>query len=207
MRIACVLDQIHTFLQFHHYHHFTSNDNSINLVVLGAGLDVTGLWALLETAGQGDLEDENRQQSAMTIHVVEVDRPDVCATKQENLLSLGIVGDNVAWTQHPLHPNSAVAFQATRANQSKSSFYSLLSVDLGDPTALEQALNAVGFDSSSRSTMVMLELVLAYLTGSECNLLLQWCASHVMLAPTSFCVVYDILGSFSQQPLADNDDD
>ena len=67
MRVTCLLDHIDTFLRFHHQQH-----RQVNLVVLGAGLDVTGLWAL-----------EQQQQSAVDDNAQAPQTPNAPVTSQQ----------------------------------------------------------------------------------------------------------------------------
>jgi O-methyltransferase involved in polyketide biosynthesis len=188
IRVAAVCKQIQAFVSFHSHQQqgmmtSTSTSRSLQLVHLGAGLDVTGLWSL-------SLADHD----SMEMHVIEVDTPEICAAKRETLLQLGLVevatdtdGSATAGEQ-----NSSVYLHGRPTNDgcASQSTYTLVATDLRDMGAVQKAL---GFIRTDVPTLTVSELVLTYLGESSCNDLLHYCASHLCQNSGSYIMAWEPL--------------
>jgi O-methyltransferase involved in polyketide biosynthesis/GNAT superfamily N-acetyltransferase len=171
IRVAAVCKQIQAFLSFHKQQGITS---TLQLIHLGAGLDVTGLWSL-------SLDD------SIEIHVIEVDTPEICTAKRETLLQLGLVEvtDGPTGKQrvylHGRPTNDCCASKST---------YTLVATDLRGIGAVQEALAFVRTDVP---TLIVSELVLTYLGESSCDSLLHYCASHLCQNAGSYIMAWEPL--------------
>ena len=107
VRVACLLETVQRFIHFHQ-HQQAATRSSIQIVILGAGLDVTGLWALLSSSS-----------SSSRIRVVEVDLPEICEAKKQailqNLNHLHLRGQHRRWLLlHHHHPQQQRQFSSLR---------------------------------------------------------------------------------------------
>ena len=172
-RIACMTSAVESFLSFHKTTG-TSDDPPLQVVLLGCGLDVLGLWAL--------------SHSPDRIRLFEVDVPDIVCTKKELLESLEWL--HVMSTQNDDDINSVEG--NISAIGSEIINYTLVSCDLNDITSVEKALVKV---DRTIPTIVLSELVLAYLGQQGTDELLQWCSSDLCAAPGSLFAAYEALGA------------
>jgi O-methyltransferase involved in polyketide biosynthesis len=171
IRVAAVCKQIQAFLSFHQQQKSAS---TLQLVHLGAGLDVTGLWSLSLDA-------------SIEMHVIEVDTPEICTAKRELLLQLGLVevtnspaGDQTVYLQgRPAH--GCCSSQST---------YTLVATDLRNLNAVQDALAFVRTDVP---TLTVSELVLTYLGESSCDELLRYCNSRLCMHSGSYVVAWEPL--------------
>jgi O-methyltransferase involved in polyketide biosynthesis/GNAT superfamily N-acetyltransferase len=176
IRVASVCKQIQAFVSFHAQQQQQENKSStLQLVHLGAGLDVTGLWSL-------SLDD------SMEIHVIEVDTPEICAAKRATLLQLGLV----EVMDGPVNDQQSVYLQGRPTNDgcASQSTYTLVATDLRELGAVQQALAFVRTDVP---TLTISELVLTYLGESSCDDLLQYCASHLCQNSGSYVMAWEPL--------------
>jgi GNAT superfamily N-acetyltransferase len=142
------------------------------LIFLGAGMDVTGLWA-------GHLADH--------LHIIEVDLPTVCATKGQRLCEehQHVVAEATEKDGTIAAPSTI--FRGTfRANQTCS--YSLVAADLRATEALSAALDAIAVDWR-RPALFVSEVVLAYIGQAASGDLLTWCARTVQHPHSCLCVL------------------
>jgi O-methyltransferase involved in polyketide biosynthesis len=180
VRVAAVCQQIQAFVSFHRQQQQQQQGNTststLQLVHLGAGLDVTGLWSL-------SLDD------SMDIHVIEVDTPEICAAKRETLLQLGLVE---AVRDDPVGEQQCVYLHGRPTNDgcASQSKYTLVATDLRDIGAVQEALAFVRTDVP---TLTVSELVLTYLGASSCDDLLQYCASHLCQHSGSYIMAWEPL--------------
>jgi O-methyltransferase involved in polyketide biosynthesis len=178
IRVAAVCKQIQAFVSFHKQQQQQGNTKStLQLVHLGAGLDVTGLWSL-------SLDD------SMDIHVIEVDTPEICAAKRETLLQLGLV--EVVTDSSPVGEQQSVVLHGRPTNDgcALQSKYTLVATDLRDLGAVQETLAFVRTDVP---TLTVSELVLTYLGESSCDDLLQYCATHLCQNNGSYLMAWEPL--------------
>jgi len=197
-------------------------DRPIQVVVLGAGYDVTGLW-FMSLLGA----DDDELGGSITTNVVEVDLPRVCRVKKEALDRLrgeiGLEEVEVEQAEPSLSnavPSSSssstssraatgggdgtgVVFRGRRrprngtagsAASSSASRYALLAGDLRD-NDLDSAVRR-GLSELLRPgvpTLFVSELVLTYLGREACDGLLSWCADRVAVSE-SCLLAYEPLG-------------
>ena len=149
VRVACVLHAIQSFINYH-----PSDDVTTTIVILGAGLDVTGLWAALRFSGT---------------NVIELDVPEICHIKAEQ------------WKNSPYLNSESVTgnvmFQGKSTTTGGS--YTLLAADLRNRTKWEKELRQLlqvepTSNSSSRAYLVLSELVMTYL--EDCDPILEFCS-------------------------------
>jgi O-methyltransferase involved in polyketide biosynthesis len=180
VRVAAVCKQIQAFVSFHQLKQQQQGNASLTptlqLVHLGAGLDVTGLWSL-------SLDD------SMEIHVIEVDTPEICAAKRETLLQLGLVE---AVTESSVGEQKHVYLHGRPTNDGcgSQSRYTLVATDLRDLGAVQEAL---AFVRTHVPTLIVSELVLTYLGESSCDDLLQYCVSHLCQNNGSYLMAWEPL--------------
>ena len=187
MRVASVAQTVHSFVKFHTHNHESSSHTTtpitLNLVILGCGMDVLGLWA--QSLGEID---------SVRIQVWEVDTLSVARRKRETLLRQGLVtpitmGNNTE--EHGIVLEGCIINPTTKGEtQANGSLaetnYHLLAADLRDLASLEATLGqaikqqAVSTHAKGYPTLVLLELVLAYLGDSHTENLLEWCASNLL---------------------------
>eukprot|EP00985_Skeletonema_marinoi_P014501 scaffold7350_cov176-Skeletonema_marinoi.AAC.7 len=159
------------------------NNEGINVVVLGCGLDVLGLWSrnvLDEALTEHHHHDENQTPR---LNVYEVDAWDNCLLKQHALERSGIL--KACRTTNKRNDDSAkessfcamiegTINKATRKDD--LSDYHLIAMDFRDicedNLLLKKALDSTGFDPS-QPTIILSELVLAYVGNESTNAILQ----------------------------------
>ncbi len=176
-RVLAVSHAIHSFVNFHQHTHPNRN---IQIVFLGCGVDIIGLWAhsLVETSGR--------------IRVVEVDMPSVCAAKKDFL-----IGNELVFQAPGLVEGQVLMGQMKKgaAVEFSQADYFLLPIDLGDISALNQLLrNNHVLDPSVVPTLVVSELVLTYLNSEKTDQLLSWCSSELVHTPGSAMLALEPLG-------------
>jgi GNAT superfamily N-acetyltransferase len=146
-------------------------------------LDVSGLWSLPLTAADGD--------DALAVRVVELDLLEICAIKKACLERMeGSLNLLQFETTTDARPSVVLSGRCT----TNSSSYHLVATDLRDVKSLENAVSSV-LDPDVPTLMVS-ELVLAYLDESSSDQLLRWCASFLKKTKsgTSCLVLYEPLG-------------
>ena len=159
------------------------NNEEINVIVLGCGLDVLGLWSrnVLDAA----LTEHHRHAENQTprLNVYEVDAWDNCVLKLHALKRSGILKacrTTNNWDDDSAKESSFCTLiegtinQATRKDD--LSDYHLIAMDFRDickdNLLLKKALDSTGFDPS-QPTIILSELVLAYVGYASTNAILQ----------------------------------
>jgi ribosomal protein S18 acetylase RimI-like enzyme len=156
---------------------------SINIVVLGCGLDALGLWS------KHALE-KNHHQTTLRLQVYEIDAHDNCVLKQQALERSGILHECLAMKKRRdedavknslfgiITEGSINTMMESNSTKDDSNMvdYHLLAMDLRDirkdTSLLKRALDSTGFDGSN-PTLVLSELVLAYMEYESVNAILQ----------------------------------
>jgi GNAT superfamily N-acetyltransferase len=264
MRIAIMTHMVHSFVSFHHDDIGRENNNNgeqqqqrpkknINIVLLGCGMDVLGLWA------NSLVSDSN------TVHVWEVDVPEIARAKRDRLIQANLVlfMDDDDKKQHhdssskSINSNGFVVFEGkikressslpnnddavnsvvvakdgdgdgnddvvvddapsccSQEDNSNKINYHLIGADLRNLVSLDQSLGqawkttsvTMSQEESSRPTLVVVELVLAYLEPIiETDQVLEWCATNLLSSTTEECgggnsalIVFDALGPCSSR--------
>lgn len=182
-RLACMTYAVESFLSFHQKTNSLDESTTppLQVVLLGCGLDVLGLWAL--------------SHSPDTIKVFEVDVPEIAVAKKELLESMEWL--QVTSTQQD--DGDAISVQGVvSATESDIVNYSIASCDLKDPVSVEKALASV---DKSIPTLVLSELVLAYLGQQGTDDLLSWCSLNLCAARGSVFAAYEVLGPSSNNSM------
>jgi O-methyltransferase involved in polyketide biosynthesis/GNAT superfamily N-acetyltransferase len=179
VRVLAVSRAIQSFVDFHQ----RKNTNQIQIVLLGCGLDVIGLWA--------GLLDPDR------IKIVEVDTQEVCLVKKDLLLRHEMIEAAETSNKGLVHMHGRIIGNTSHANANANTTalgqnYLLTSADLRDIPQLEQSLSEV-LDKQV-PTLAISELVLSYLAPTETDQLLRWCATRLCATPGSVMVALEPLG-------------
>ena len=212
IRVLSISHVIYNFVLFHRHKHTTPK---IQIVLLGCGLDVIGLWSY----------SVGKKLGIENLHVIEVDTYEVCTIKQDILTKqkLVVVVPQPTTTrssssssaddeeQGIFHgnivdiDNNNVPPGSVDASVDSSKNYTLVSGDLCNIPKLNDSLLSVV--DPNIPTLVISELVLTYLPPFETQELLQWCASALCATSDSVLVALEPLGSSRGNVDYDDDDD
>ncbi|KAL9189779.1 hypothetical protein ACHAXT_009454 [Thalassiosira profunda] len=157
-------------------------NGAINVVVLGCGMDVLGIWTK-------HLLQQKAKDAAHRVKVYEFDAWDNCMLKRRALLNAGLLKESISHeTDGSVSTNAEGPFRAILrgcialdaehpGNQSEDDYF-LSALDLrcttddGHQSILTEAMQNLGLDFS-RPTIVLSELVLAYLGLDGANATLR----------------------------------
>ena len=178
----------------------TSQPRPINIVLVGCGLEILGLWAsALSTCPS-------------LVCIYEIDCDEICQLKRRPLIETGLITG--AERQRPgsaVVLSGATNFYALKPSQNQKkkaedgdipaggSHYSLVSADLRNVFSVRRALQEAKFDDGY-PTMVISELVMAYLGQSYADEFLQYVASEVCICKESMFFAYEPMGTESSAP-------
>lgn len=189
-RIAAMTYAVQSFLSFHHgtISHEPSETpaSMLQVVSLGCGLDVLGLWALLHRSG--------------LIKLFELDTPEIIMAKKDLLVSMGWLQvkserDEPTIAEGIIHIKISDQTDQNTAEESPESCalnnYTLAACDLKEVSSVGSALSAL---DRTIPTLVLSEVVLAYLGRQAIDNLLSWCASSLCIARGSALAAYEALG-------------
>lgn len=168
---ARVMAMSHSIYSFCNYHQFASADKEIQIVLMGCGVDIIGLWSQSLFPNQ-------------RIRVVEVDLPEVCTAKRDFLIR-----ENLVEIKGEPSERGVLAGKSSSAQNAN---YYLCPGDLGEVDKLEWIIGDL-LDASV-PTLIVSELVLAYLSSDKTDKLLNWCHSKLLLHPESAIVLLEPLG-------------
>jgi O-methyltransferase involved in polyketide biosynthesis/GNAT superfamily N-acetyltransferase len=175
MRVACMKHSIQQFVQFYSF-----QDEECQIVILGAGWDVMGLWLLLS---------KSMMQLRCAIHIIEVDFPSLCDAKRKAI---------EPYFNHNPETGFEVEYRALKTNNDNSNLrmvlnahrnvtkdpscvrysreeideYSLIAGDLQNQDFVDDLFAGIRRDRQI-PTLVVCELVLAYLKPEACDHLLR----------------------------------
>jgi O-methyltransferase involved in polyketide biosynthesis/ribosomal protein S18 acetylase RimI-like enzyme len=176
-RIACMTKAVESFLSYHKSATLSTSP-PVQVVLLGCGLDILGIWAL--------------SQSPRSIKLFEVDTLQVVKAKKELfesfhwLKAASTVSDNGTMVVE-----GRISIQTgDKGSQSDVNNYTLASCDLKDVYSVEKALANV---DRTMPTLVLTELVLPYLGREGIDDLLRWSASNLCTSSGSTVVAYEAL--------------
>lgn len=195
-RVLAISHSISAFIHFQQHFSHPSDDSvgMIQLVFVGCGMDMIGLWAHSLVAK------EDHDESKTQIRIVELDMPEVCAMKRELLIQKGLVEECQTNDECPQKVDVSV-FQGricTSMQQQNTSApppnYTLCPVDLSTKNTIELDRIANTYLDKSVPILAMSELVLAYLPPEATNQLLTWCANTLLTTPGSAIVTLEPLG-------------
>jgi O-methyltransferase involved in polyketide biosynthesis/GNAT superfamily N-acetyltransferase len=185
-RIAAMTDAVQSFLSFHNTAAIPNDpsETPLQVVSLGCGLDILGLWALC--------------QKPKGIRLFELDTLEIVMAKKELLISMGWLqvtstnGDEKATVvEGTVHPKMSVQDRAEDPSVLYPHNYTLSACDLKNLSSVETALSNL---DRNIPTLVVSELVLVYLGRKGIDDLLSWCASTMCVARGSALVAYEALG-------------
>ena len=181
-----------------------SSSKKVNLMFLGCGLDITGVWANIISANS-----TNHDLDA-DVQVYEVDCIHNCKTKRQAFLHANIMemdhdndddgDDDCNNLQHGtiLKGRIKTGFESDsefeHERQMASHNYTLMAADLRDIPSLENAINASSFDRTL-PTLIVSELVLAYLNtggnGDFTDRLIQYISTSLCCSNDSMFLAYE----------------
>jgi len=218
MRIASMAHVVHSFVSIH----AADVNSSINIIILGCGMDVLGLWAQSLASSSSSSSSSSLNQ----IHIWEVDVISVAQQKRDKLLQQGLViASSTSSSNNNNNETNGLVLEGCIQNnknqqqqqytESQDCNYHLIAADLrcldSLDASLKQAMTVVSDEHLERPTLVMLELVLAYLGNESTDRLLQWCATNLLYSPSlassggsSALVAFEALG---ETTIVSNDKD
>ena len=181
-RIACMTYAVESFMSYHKTA-ATTTCSQLQVVLLGCGLDVLGLWAFT--------------QSPDEIKLFEVDTPEIVKVKKDLLESMQWL--QVSSTENDNEMLSVEGLLNLQADFSgehhcKTPNYTIASCDLKDVASVDRALAGV---NRRVPTLFLTELVLPYLGRQGTDDLLNSCASDLCVAPGSAFAAYEALDASS----------
>jgi O-methyltransferase involved in polyketide biosynthesis/GNAT superfamily N-acetyltransferase len=175
-RVLAISHAIHSFVAYHQHR----QSNRIQLVFLGCGADVIGLWA------------HSLEPSKVT--VLELDTPEVCSIKRDLWIRKHFV-DPVSSSSNEEDSGRLVGRIRSREHLEAGNIqpnYALCPIDLRDISQLNNVVQE--YMDLNAPTLAVSELVLAYLAPTETEELLSWCSSHLCISPGSSIVALEPLG-------------
>lgn len=196
VRVACILHHVQTFVAFHE-----DKCDTIQMVVLGAGFDVTGLWSL-SLLHNDKHDNEDKLSAVRRMRVVEVDVPAIADAKKQAIQQMNSwhhphrPDEEQAEGQHSRCCRSRIVWEGTHKKENCNGTYILATADLQDALAVDEIFTELL--EPNRPTLVISELVLAYLQPESCDNLLRRCASF--LGDGSCVVLYEPLGPSVDPP-------
>ena len=190
-RIAAMTYAVQSFLSFHNGKMSDESSETpasmLQVISLGCGLDVLGLWALLYQPG--------------LIKLFELDTPEILMAKKDLLVSMGWLQvnssgrDEATFVEGIIHIKIKDQTDQNAVKESPKSCtvsnYMLAACDLKELSSVDSALSTL---DRTIPTLVLSEVVLAYLGRQAIDNLLRWCASSVCNGRGSALVAYEALG-------------
>ncbi|KAG7349179.1 leucine carboxyl methyltransferase [Nitzschia inconspicua] len=174
-RVLTMSNAVRSFLSYQQQVGETaiSGQRSVQIVLLGCGVDVIGMWAAQSTP-------------ELDVTIVEIDMPEVCQLKTEMSIGETMAVNNV--TEHLTDTNltwySAEILSPTSSNNhlndsTKKQRYIMIPGNLKDPSMLDMVLHdpVLSLDAQA-PTLFLSELVLAYLPAVDTDRLLSWCSDR-----------------------------
>lgn len=208
-RVAIITNTIQRFIMSHHQQQQTTTPTGLNVVILGCGFDVLGLW----------IHSLQTQVSGMKIYTYEVDTYDIAMKKRYALQfiassyhSSSLSNTHAHLQDFYLYPvqnrdtpsNNRILFQGYISISSKddhdsssssSKNYTLFHADLRNLSSLHQGLQDSNLDVSL-PTLVLSELVLAYLgTQDTIQELFNYISMNLCVNQDSMLLCYEPMGS------------
>ena len=160
VRMSLMSTTIQRFVEYY------SQQTPCQIVILGCGLDLIGIWA-------------NSLVSRDSVRIIELDTTEICQAKRDLLLKNNLVLEREkkkSSSAPSLVLEGRIRLECDNIKDGEASNYSLHSCDLRDMETVKRALSA-GYDQSM-PTLVLSELVLAYLGQQSIDQILQWFAAN-----------------------------
>jgi len=172
VRLGLVTSAVHSFLKFH-------ADKSVQLVILGCGLDIMSFWAY-----HLDLTDD--------LSVFEFDTPEIVNAKKQLLLQKKVVEEtrsskNKGFSGRIISRSQVSVKEIDGAGHN----YFLFPCDLRKIKSIQNCFEMETF--REKPTLVVSELVLAYLGQEATDSVLAWVSQHVCAFPGSMMAVFEPL--------------
>ena len=191
LRVASLSRMVYEFIHCH-----KNNDRKLippqsNVVIIGCGFDVMGLWA-----------------GSFHVNIYEVDCAENCILKWQSMLHRKLISPTVGLTAdkgmndekkcllqgrliRPMQEqNNEVTNDEEKVNDDKDPNYTLMSADLRCISSLQEAFLKSSFNSNL-PTLVVSELVLAYLGSKSVSELLSFLASNICQHNQSMFIAYE----------------
>lgn len=229
-RVAAITGCIVRYIQSHcitrnvsdgdENHEFQGKSSSerksmINVVMIGCGLDALGLWALSLSPSQIQLfEIDCKENCDLKMHIMEqMGILKICSNCSQTKRSNSSERVNKKSNKHNENyvAKGWIDFDAVSLkNNYKTNFvggsnYTLMSGDLCDIMSIKEAFNSSSIDTTL-PTVVISELVLAYLDTSHGTNLLKFIASDICCSETSLFLALEPIGgqNHNNLPLENN---
>jgi O-methyltransferase involved in polyketide biosynthesis/ribosomal protein S18 acetylase RimI-like enzyme len=174
---AIRMDIISTVLK--NFIEINSKSPVINVVLLGAGLDPLGLWAL---------------SLSSFVQVFEIDCQEICLTKSEILKNKGILTNcksyenNGTFVLEGMFESMQDCTDGNSSTNTKCN-YTLMSANLRNVSSLQHAIQSSNLQNN-HPTIILSELVMAYLGKDYVGHLLNYISSSLCLHQSMF-VAYE----------------
>ena len=180
-RVRAVSHSISAFIT---YHQHINPARQIQIVFMGCGIDVLGLWS------------RSLVPECAPLRIVELDMPSVCSAKKALLDQLGLVTFRESYGG-----GCAGVIESEIPNSGAGPDYVLWPVDLTETAQLDQMLSdGVFLDPSIVPTLVISEVVLSYLDPTETNHLVKWCSSNLTKTDGSAMTALEPMGFEGSTP-------
>jgi len=177
-RVRAASHSINAFVRYHR--HANPSNKKIQIVFLGCGMDILGLWS------------RSLVPQDKSLRIVELDMPSVCTVKKELLEQFHLV------SFHDSNENKGYTgiIEPQNENSCQDYDYVLWPVDLTVSTQLDDIMLQDGMllDPSNIPTLVISEVVLSYLGPTASDQLLKWCSSNLIRTNGSAFVALEPLG-------------
>jgi O-methyltransferase involved in polyketide biosynthesis/GNAT superfamily N-acetyltransferase len=191
IRLATISFTVEAFLTFHFQNCSREGNKKLQLVILGCGLDILGLWTLI--AHHHNLGEES-------ITVYDLDKPQITRIKKEMLLEQNLL--HISHDTELAKEDMGILCQGRISMTPATNFsdrtcnYYLGSCDLRKTDSVARCLSTL---DPAIPTLVVSELVLTYLGQTAMESILCYCANHIAVAPGSAIVALEPLGPNTKQ--------
>jgi Leucine carboxyl methyltransferase len=180
IRVACVLRQVESFVAFHVH---CKTNFPVQIIFPGCGLDVTGLWCSSLLTDEMDVV----TPPAFAIHVFEIDFPSICESKAQAIRTQRLLDHVESDDSFPARAHCVFSMK-------KNNFqYALISANLEDSKLMDDIFSDSMLFDVNFPTLVISELVLAYLSIESRETLLRRMAS-LFRCRGSCTILYEPLG-------------
>ena len=225
MRVACMARSVQSFVSFHNKScNNKSTTNNIHIVLLGCGMDVLGLWAALLNSASNTIHvwevdtPAVAHQKRTALLQWQQPQPPQEGDNNGGGHSILFVSDNQEKVEKDDHEDKdtttnivlegRIIQRKGRENNNgndnddeqpyngNNNNYHLMAADLSDLDSLETSLGqAFKQQQQPCPTLVLIELVLAYLKPDSTDQLLEWCAANLLQKhPASALVAFEAVG-------------
>lgn len=181
VRMAAVSGVVRRFMATHHGTERNGPNPPINIALIGCGMDVLGFWA------------SALSPTPSKVSIYEIDCIENCSLKREALIAAGMVVSFDTCDAEKVDDSTVLGGKIKSTGSEEMASYMLLSADLRKVSSVRDAMKANGFNSAF-PTLVVSELVLAYLGTSSVDSLLQYASRTLCISKESLFFAYEPIG-------------